>query len=158
METEQTVVLERVEKYQFEARFTGKSYPNLRVDEGSPPGTDTAPNPSRMLAVAVGHCLSSSLLFCLERSRAEVGPVTTRVRTTLARNDRGRWRIQGIEVEIDAEALGPEGGQKIARCREMFEEFCIVTESVRRGVPVRVTVGGLPSGPTSPDPSATAPS
>ena len=156
METEQTVVLERVEKYQFEVQFTGKSFANVRVDEGSPPGTDTAPNPSRMLAVAVGHCLSSSLLFCLERSHAETGPVTTRVRTTLARNDRGRWRIQGIDVEIAPEVHGPESEAKLARCREMFADFCIVTESVRHGVPVRVSVGGLPTSPPERDPSVTA--
>lgn len=147
MEPEQMVVLKQEEKYRFEASFEGKSYPSVQVDESSPPGTDTGPNPSRMLAVAVGHCLSSSLLFCLERSRAEVGPVTTRVRTTLARNDKGRWRIGGIDVEIDTEGRGPEGAEKLARCREMFEDFCIVTESVRHGVPVRVTVGGLPTSP-----------
>ena len=64
------------------------------------------------------------------------------VRTRIARNERGRLRIGGMEVEIEA-TLTPAEIEKARRCLETFEDFCIVTQSVRQGFPIEVKVKGL---------------
>ena len=33
-----------------------------------------------------------------------------------------------------------EDTPRLGRCENLFEDFCIVTQSVRRGIPVNVTV------------------
>ena len=145
--------MERVERYRFDVRFEGRPYGPLRVDESSPPGDDTAPNPSRLLATAVGHCLSSSLLFCLERAHAPIAGMTTTVVTQLARNERGRWRVVGLRVDLDPGPLDDANAAAFERCRGLFEEFCIVTESVRQGIPVAVSVAGAPVSSTGTAPA-----
>jgi hypothetical protein len=57
----------------------------------------------------------------------------------LEKNEHGRYRIAGIDVVLAlAESFGDMPHQ--GRCLEQFEDFCVVTESVRRGIPVAVTV------------------
>ena len=59
--------------------------------------------------------------------------------THVQRTERGRFRITGIDVELDPEfAQGDEAS--LDRCERLFEDFCIVTESVRHGIPVNVSV------------------
>lgn len=136
------VELSRREGYEFNVAFPGKPIPGLQVDEVAPVGTEHGPNPARMLAAAVGHCLSSSLIFCLSKAHIDVGDVETKVHGEMERNERGRWRIKGLRVELMVAA------QDLGRCKELFEDFCIVTESVRKGIPVDVAVNGAAPGPT----------
>lgn len=134
-----TIEVKQKENYEFEVRFDKEHYAPLRMDEPEPLGRDAAPNAARVLAAAVGNCLSASLLFCTRKARAELGPMETRVHVRLGRNERGRLRIAGIEVEIDPH-FPPGEREKAARCLELFEDFCVVTASVRGGIPVDVRV------------------
>lgn len=112
---------------------------HFHIDETPPLGAGEDANPSRVLASAMASCLASSLLFCLRKSRIEVRSLRVEARGTLVRNERKRLRVGGLHIEIFPEvAAGDEGRMK--RCLEVFEDFCIVTESVRRGIPVVVGV------------------
>ena len=57
----------------------------------------------------------------------------------LARNERGRVRIGGLSVRIE---LAEDAGalEHLERCMAQFEDFCVVTESIRHGIPVSVEV------------------
>lgn len=134
-----TIAVKQKENYEFEVRFDKEHYEPLRMDEPEPLGRDAAPNAARVLAAAVGNCLSASLLFCTRKARVELGPMETKVHVRLGRNERGRLRIAGIEVEIDPH-FPPGEREKAARCLELFEDFCVVTASVRDGIPVDVRV------------------
>ncbi len=59
--------LELLEGYKFKFGFDMEGVPSLVVDEIKPIGEGSGPNPSRLLSTAVGHCLSSSLLYCLRK-------------------------------------------------------------------------------------------
>ena len=61
------------------------------------------------------------------------------MRVDTARNERGRLRVAKIAVEIALPEAAAEYAQ-IERVLAQFEAFCTVTESVRAGVPVEVTV------------------
>lgn len=110
------------------------------MDEPQPLGQGRAPNAARYLAAAVGHCLSASLLFCLQKSRVEVFGIETEAVATIARNQRGRWRIKKIDVKITVSGLEEEKYSAFERCMQIFEDYCIVTGSVHRGIPVHVEV------------------
>ena len=140
MDTEFTTNLDQVKDYQFTVSFDKEALGKLTMDEPAPIGTEKGPNASRVLASALGHCLTSSLIFCLQRSRILLKQVTTNVHTTLARNDAGRWRIHGIKVDINVDPLNEQDRERMKQCLEIFEDFCIVTQSVRKGINVEVAV------------------
>jgi organic hydroperoxide reductase OsmC/OhrA len=48
-------------------------------------------------------------------------------------------RIGKIEVEIDPQ-IKEVDKQQAQRCLELFEDFCVVTQSVREGIDVSVAV------------------
>lgn len=133
-----TLQLRRLEDYRFEADF-GDDIPPLQVDEPPPLGAGAGPNPSRLLAVAVGNCLAASLLFCLGKSRVEVQEMRAEVRGELRRNERQRLRIGRLEVDLHL-AVSEEDAPRLKRCLGLFEDFCVVTATVRQGVPVQVRV------------------
>ena len=134
-----SLTLDRIEKYRFDAYFDDDSWPALRLDEPEPLGESTGPNASRVLAAAIGNCLSASLLFCLEKARVPVGDVTARVEGRMTRNERGRLRVGEVKVTIQPHVEGIPRS-RLARCMELFEDFCVVTQAVREGIDVQVEV------------------
>lgn len=133
------VSLEQVHDYEFRIRFEKTSLRDLTTDEGSPLGGDAGPNPVRLLVVSVANCLAASLLFALRKFREQPGTLRATARAKVARDASSRWRVSDITVEI--RLSDPAASLKNAtRALAQFENFCIVTESVRRGVPVWVTV------------------
>ncbi len=134
-----TVRLTQQEKYRFAAEMEEPQW-TVVADEPPPLGGGRGPNAARLIATAVGHCLSASLLFCLEKSRVRGVRLSTTVHAAVRRNERGRWRLAALDVHIDAAGLDPDRHSAFQRCREIFEDYCIVTASVRQGIPVGVTV------------------
>lgn len=125
--------------YQIDATFPGvEGAPSVHLDEPRPLGEGRGPNAAALLGAAVGNCLAASLLFCLNKSRVEVEALEAGVDVTVERNAEGRFRITGIQVTLDPSVAGDAA--KLERCETLFEDFCIVTESVRAGIPVQVEV------------------
>ena len=141
MSDEQSIELslEQITDYEFRLRFDDTDAPDLLTDEPAPLGHGAGPNPSRLLLAAVANCLSASLLFSLRKFKNDPGKLTAHTRATLARNEHGRWRVQRIEVEL---AMGAAAGslEHLDRLLAQFEDFCVVTESVRQGIEVQVRV------------------
>lgn len=135
-----SVELEQGPGYEFRVRFDSPREAELLLDEPPPLGGARGPNAARLVAAAVANCLSASLVFCLAgKFKQKPGPVRAMATGRLERNERGRYRIGGIDVVLSlTEKLGEMPHQE--RCLEQFEDFCIVTDSVRRGIPVSVTV------------------
>lgn len=131
------VKLVREERYRFKISFGSDHIPDIRMDEPAPLGSGNYPNAGKLLAAAVGNCLCASLLFCMERSRAEVKDLSAEVHSKMERNEKGRWRITEMKVKIFPQV---EDEAKFRRCRDLFEDFCIVTQSVKQGIDVTVEV------------------
>jgi len=125
--------------YRFEVDFGMEGVPPLVADEPPPLGEGEGPNATRLLAAAVGNCLASSALFCLRKARVPVTGMDVEVRATLERNEAGRIRIGGVDVKLHPH-IDDEDAGRIGRCLDLFEDFCMVTQSVRQGIPVEVQV------------------
>jgi organic hydroperoxide reductase OsmC/OhrA len=138
-EREFRVELELREGYEFRAAFPGTELGPLVLDEPPPLGAGRGPNAARLVAAAVAHCLSASALYCLRRARVGVRGLRAEVRATLVRNERGRWRLGPLTVTLRPE-LDAADRDRLDRCLELFEDFCVVTQSVRAGLDVRVRV------------------
>jgi uncharacterized OsmC-like protein len=139
-ETDQfRVHLDRRERYEFEARFDWESVKPLVVDEPEPLGRGGGPNAARLIGAAVGNCLSASLLFCLEKARQTVRGLHTDVVGTMMRNPRGRLRVGKLDVRVTLDVVADQP-ERVHRCFELFEDYCVVTAGVRQGIPVSIVI------------------
>lgn len=134
-----TVTLAQQQDYCFEARFDNPAVPALVTDEPPPLGGDAGPNPARLLGVAVANCLAASLLFSLRKFRNRAEPLRALATVEVVRNSQRRLRIGRIGVDLHLGAAAAEINS-LDRVLGQFEEFCIVTQSVRAGIPVDVRV------------------
>jgi len=105
------------------------------------------PNPSRMLALGVLGCLSASFIFCLKKRNFRVDDFNSEAEVTLARNEKGFWRVKKIDVDITPIFEDPEALKRAQQCLKpmkdgvsFFEQYCIVTQSVRAGIDVNVNL------------------
>lgn len=137
------VVLTLEEGYRMSADF-GLGTAPLVLDEPVPLGSGGGPNAARVLATAVGHCLAASLLFCLKKSRVDVQRMTATVDGTFQRNERGRLRIASLRVHLNP-TVPPDQRTRMQRCLDVFEDYCIVSQSVGQGISIETLVDTVPA-------------
>lgn len=139
-QTKFEIELELIDKMQFNVKFDLPDASDLLMDE--PPvfgGNGLGPNASRAIAAGVSNCLSASLAFCLGKAKADLTSMRTVATGTIGREE-GVLRLQKIDVKIYPK-LGSEADMdKLERCKGLFEKYCIVTESIRKGMPVDIEV------------------
>ena len=110
----------------------------LLTDEPDPVGSNAGPSTPAMLAMAVGHCLSASLVETLRHAGIWVSALTTEAIAVVAPNAEGLPRIKEINVTIRP-VVNKESGN-IKRCIDVFEKYCTVCQSIRPAIPVHVEV------------------
>jgi uncharacterized OsmC-like protein len=139
MEDTFEVTLTREDRYRFRVDFGDGRGATFQMAEPEPLGEGSGPNAARVLAAAIGNCLSASLLFCLDKARVDVSDMRTKVTGSIVRNEKGRLRLGPLNVRLEP-GLGEDSPTRFERCLEIFEEFCIVTASARSGLDVDVRV------------------
>jgi organic hydroperoxide reductase OsmC/OhrA len=130
------VHLKLLENYVFQIDFG--DFGKIITDEPEPLGDGEGPNPARMLAASIANCLAASLMFAIRKYKEEPGEVSADVELSMHRVD-NRLRIERADVTIN---LGNTEGNipHIDRVLAQFEDFCVVTQSVRNGFEVGVKV------------------
>jgi uncharacterized OsmC-like protein len=131
--------LKLLQGYKFKVSFDDENIPGFFMDEQKPIGDDSGPDPRRLLSAAVGHCLSSSLIYCLSKARIKVESLETTVKTSMARNEQGLLRVKKIDVDIYL-VVDKGDEARVPECLEIFENYCTVTQSVRKGIEVNVNL------------------
>ncbi|MCE7741945.1 MAG: OsmC family protein [Candidatus Heimdallarchaeota archaeon] len=139
-ESEYTIKMKRLDNYKFEVDFGSEIIPNILTDEPTslPGGEGKGPTASMLLAAAVGNCLSASLIFCSTKKQVDLLELETTVKFKRERNEKGFWRIS--EMEVDLEPVIDDKDGKFQRCEEIFKDYCIITQSVETGIPIKVNL------------------
>jgi len=135
-----SVRVEQIDGFEFRVKFDKEQFEPLLLDEPPPLGHDTAPNAARVLAAAIGNCLSASLVFCLKKAGVVASGVNADVNVEIVRNESRRLRVGKVDVTLHTNL--PPNDPALASCLSTFEDFCIVTQSVRQGIDVVVHVAG----------------
>lgn len=133
------IVLEQEGPYAFKVSFEGTALEALHTDEPEPLGAGGGPNPSALLLAGIANCLGASLLFSLRKFKNAPGPIRAEITAKKGRNAEGRWRIPHADVAIHLSDKAADL-EHFDRVLAQFEQFCIVTQSVRDGVSVDVRV------------------
>jgi organic hydroperoxide reductase OsmC/OhrA len=98
------------------------------------------PNPSRLLGLALLGCLSASFIFCLKKKNLTLDDLNATAELTIARNNKGFWRVMKVDVDINIEISDPITRKRADQCKKMFEQYCVVTQAVREGINVEVNL------------------
>ncbi len=133
------VRLEQEADFAFRISFPGTDLDALLSDEPAPLGNDRGPNPSRLLLASIANCLVASLLFALRKQRNTPDTLVAEATAVLMRNEQGRWRIPRAEVVLHLPGQNADY-QHLDRVLAQFEDFCVVTQSVRQGIEIDVSV------------------
>ena len=131
--------LRRMDGYKYDITFDELPNVKLTSDEPAPVGKADGVTAAMLLSSAVGHCLTSSFLFCLEKSRVKAKDLSTDVELIMERNQKGRWRVKEIKVRMKP-LVDSIDAEKLERCKGFFQDFCIVSASVREGIRIDVEV------------------
>lgn len=138
--SEPVVTVEWVSGLEFRVRFPSATARELEMDEPAPSGKGLGPNASLVLASSVGNCLSASLAYCLARAKVGLTGLTTTARATVTRNAEGLRRVSRLHVRIVPTFAPGTDRAAVERCAGVFEKYCVVTEAVRAGIPVEVSL------------------
>jgi uncharacterized OsmC-like protein len=138
MSEQPEVRLRQIADYRFDIDF-GADLPHLAADEPPPVGSGQGPNPSALLLAAVGTCMSASFHFAMQKFRESPGTISATARATVGRDEHHHLRIQAIAVTIGFTAAAATIGH-LDRILDQFEQFCTVSASVGRGIPITVSV------------------
>lgn len=139
MDTATVIKLEQQSDYRFSVHFDSPEIPVLTTDEPSPLGSGQGPNPERLLGAAVANCLAASLLFAMRKFKNDPSPLRAEATISATRNAQNRMRIGAIAVDLH---LGVKQANivMLERILAQFEDFCVVTQSIRSAIPVTVRV------------------
>ena len=134
-----TIHLEQRDNFEINVRFDWEKAADLLLDEPPPLGGAAGPNAARLLAAAAANCMSSSLLYCLAKDGPPANSLRTEATAIMVRTENKRLRIGEMEVRL---IINDElaSSKRFDRCKDLFEDFCIVSASIRNGVPIKVSV------------------
>jgi uncharacterized OsmC-like protein len=133
------LTLEQESDYAFRIEFNEVSLAPLMTDEPAPLGQGQGPNPSGLLLASIANCLAASFVFALRKYKNNTQGLRATIVAHKERNAEGRWRIPRASVTLQLAESQAEL-QQLDRIVEQFEQFCIVTQSVREGIEVDVTI------------------
>ncbi len=126
--------LELLDNFEFKIDFDEYGY--IITDEPPPLGQGEGPNPARLVGAAVANCLCASLLFALQKKKQTLPALRADVEGEIDKVE-GFWRIVHINVTIHA-ATAAVDPDVLNTAIKQFEDFCIATQSIRRGIPIHV--------------------
>lgn len=105
------------------------------------------PDAAQMLGMAISSCLSASLIFCLNKKDLNPNDLEARAKISFRKIEKGYTRIKEIDIKITPKTEDEETLKRLKQClremkpgKMMFEENCIITESVREGIKVNVDI------------------
>jgi uncharacterized OsmC-like protein len=139
--------VEHIDDYEFRVRFDDPRWHEIVVDEGAPLGRGAGPDPVRLLGAAVADCICASFFYCARKAGLAVGPLDADVTVDVARNDEGRLRVSHMKVTLHPTVGIPE--DELDSCVRAFEDYCVVSQSVRSGIQIEVAVEPTIEGPES---------
>ncbi|MFX0083421.1 MAG: OsmC family protein [Candidatus Hodarchaeota archaeon] len=135
------VGLKQEEEMIFKCELGNLKMDNLYIDERNKKEVEKiGSSPTKLLASSVLGCLAASFSFCLQKKNFSLSGFEGKAEVTIARNDKGYWRVRNINIELNPKIDTPEMRKRADQCEKFFEQYCIISESLRTGFEVNVNL------------------
>ncbi|MFX0028358.1 MAG: OsmC family protein [Candidatus Hermodarchaeota archaeon] len=139
IELKTRVGLKQTEEMIFRCELGNLKIENLFIDEKNEKVEEKlGPSPAKLLGLSVLGCLAASFSFCLQKGGFSLPGLNGIAEVTIARNNKGFWRVNKIDIEMVPQIDTPEMRKRVNQCARFFEQYCIISESLRKGFEVNV--------------------
>lgn len=115
-----------------------RHFPKLKLDTPTEfGGKSRSPCPDELFFSAVGGCLLTTFLYFKEKMGLELRGLHVSVQGTLSNIGRKGYQITGVRVLMHIDVDQKER-MKAKECVEMAREYCHLTSSLERGIPIKI--------------------
>ena len=132
------VLLDYTKDLHFKA--SARNFKDLNVDEPvSFHGTDLGPSAVEYVLIGIGGCLGTTFTFCLRKNKIELETLKVIVEGELSHKG-PKMLLRLVNVNVDLNFVPKEVGsdKEINKCMKEFFEYCIITNSITKGLPINV--------------------
>ena len=135
------VGLKQEEEMIFKCDLGNLKLNDLFIDEKHKKNIDKiGPSPVKLLGISILGCLAASFSFCLQKRNFSLLDLEGKAELTIARNNKGFWRVKKVNIDLIPRVDNPKAHKRINQCIKFFEQYCIISESVKTGFDVSVNV------------------
>lgn len=119
-----------------------RNFTNIHIDEPeSFHGTNLGPSSVEYLLIGIGGCISTTILYCFQKNNIEIETFNVRVEGKLKHvGPKNRLRLITVDVLIDFKPKDGLNQKKIEKCIKIYEEHCVVSNSIKMGLPINVNI------------------
>ena len=132
------VLLDYTKDLHFKA--SARNFKDLNVDEPvSFHGTDLGPSAVEYVLIGIGGCLGTTFTYCLRKNKIELETLKVIVEGELSHKG-PKMLLRLVNVNVDLNFVPKEAGsdKEINKCMKEFFEYCIITNSITKGLPINV--------------------
>ncbi|MFX1298447.1 MAG: OsmC family protein [Promethearchaeota archaeon] len=97
-------------------------------------GDDSAPSPVEMFLGSIGSCLAMSFIYCTYLTGIQLNIEEFKVKI-IGKLGRINNRLRLIKVNAEFTLKSDKNITKIRKCFNKFQPFCILSESIKVGIP-----------------------
>ena len=119
---------------------SARNFKDLHVDEPvSFHGTDLGPSAVEYLLIGIGGCLGTTFTFCLQKNKIELETLKVIVEGELSHTGpKMLLRLVNVAVDLNFTPKEPSSEKEINKCMKEFLDHCIITNSIEKGIPIKV--------------------
>ena len=132
------VLLDYTKDLHFKASV--RKFKDFDIDEpASFHGTDLGPSAVEYLLIGIGGCLGTTFIYCLQKNNIELETFEVVVDGKVSHTGpKMRLRLENVDVDLKFTPKEASSDVEINRCMEEFTKYCIVTNSIANGLPIKV--------------------
>ncbi|MHA2289486.1 MAG: OsmC family protein [Promethearchaeota archaeon] len=121
-------------------KASARNFKDFNVDEpASFHGTNLGPSAVEYLLIGIGGCLGTTFIYCLQKRNIELESFEVEVDGKLTHTGpKLLLRLVNIAVDLKYKPKETTPAVGIDECIKEFKDFCIVTNSIAKGIPIDV--------------------
>ena len=124
--------------------FTTKvrHFKNFLIDEPfSFKGRDRGPSPVEYILIGIGGCLGISFIHCSKKNNLKINKLNIIVDGKMIHNPpSNQLQLVNVSVELNIVQFEKKEKKKLEKCINTYRKYCIVSNSLIKGLPIDVNV------------------
>lgn len=93
--------------------------------------------PDELFLTSIAGCLLTTTLYFKNKFRVDMNEIRVEATLTIDLMGREGYRITGVKAHMRAKG---EDREKVKKCIETAKEYCHITRSIEKSIPIEITI------------------